>query len=154
VDQGHGVLVIRPVGGVGVHHHVRIPRGEKPVEHLGCQAVALDEVAVQIEVAAIRPETKILRPDLVDTRRGLAVQTTIHVVDRDEQEHRVAQCGQPFGLGAEVPHQGHTGVYAFGLTGMDAVVVEENRALRLVDQFALKHTVCADQTGMHGDTGI
>ena len=58
VDQGHGVAVICTVGRVGVNHHIRAPFGEKTVEHLRGQRVAFDEIAVQVQIAPIRPKTE------------------------------------------------------------------------------------------------
>jgi hypothetical protein len=103
-----------------------LPRGEEAVEHLRGEAVALDEVAVQVQVPAVAAKAERLGAELVHARGALPVHAAVDVVDRNEQEHRVAQRRQPVGLRAEVAHQRHAGVDALGLAGVDAVVVEEH----------------------------
>ena len=148
VDQRHGVLVVGSVGGVGVDHHVRVPIGKETVEDLRRQAVAFHEIAVQVEVAAIGPEPEGLGPELVHARAGVAVQATIDVVHRDEQEHGGAQRREALRLGAEIAHQRHAAVDALGLTGVDAVVVEEHTTPVGLESLTVEHAVRRDEAGV------
>ena len=133
---------------MGVDHHVRVPIGKETVEDLRRQAVAFHEIAVQVEVAAIGPEPEGLGPELVHARAGVAVQATIDVVHRDEQEHGGAQRREALRLGAEIAHQRHAAVDALGLTGVDAVVVEEHTTPVGLESLTVEHAVRRDEAGM------
>jgi hypothetical protein len=148
VDQRHGVAVVGSIGGVGVDHHVRVPGREEAVERLCRQAVALDEVAVQVEVAAIAAKAEGLGSDLVDPRAGVAVQAAVDVVDRNEQVDGGTQARQPLRLRAEIAHQCHAAVDAFGFARVDAVVVEEHAAPGGLDLYTVENTIGADHACM------
>ncbi len=154
VDQRHRVAVVGAVGRVGVDHHVRVPGREQFVEHARRERVALDEVAVQVEVAAVAAKAELLRPVLVHARRVGAVEGAVDVVQRDEQEHGRAQRMQTFRLEAKIAHQRHAAVDAFRLARVDAVVVEEDRAPGGLDRGAVEHAVAADHTGVDRHAGI
>ena len=154
VDQGHRVRVVGAVRRMCVDHHVRVPAGQQAVEHLRVQAVALDEIAVQVQVAAIAAETELLRAILVHARGVGAVQAAIDVVDRNEQQHGAAQRRQACRIRAEVAHDGHAGVDAFRFARVDAVVVEENGAPCALDLLAVEHAVRADDASVDGHARV
>jgi hypothetical protein len=139
---------------VGIDHHIRVPCRNQLVEELRVQRVALDEIAVQVQVAAVATEAELLRAFLVRTRGVGAVQATVHVIDRDEQQHRLAQLCQALRLEAQVAHHGHAGVDAFRLAGVDAVIVEEDRAAFALDLFAVEHAVGADDANVDRDARV
>nr|GEU28146.1 hypothetical protein [Tanacetum cinerariifolium] len=154
VDQRHRVRVVGAVGRVGVHHHVRVPARHQLVEQLGVQGVALDEVAIEVQVAAVAAEAELLGTVLVHARRVGTVERAVDVIQRHEQQHGRAQRGQPGRIEAQVAHHGHAGVHAFRLARVDAVVVEEHGAALRLDQVTVEHAVRADHARMHGDAAI
>jgi hypothetical protein len=55
---------------------------------------------------------------------------------------------------AQVAHQGHAGVDAFGLTRVNAVVVEEHRTAGGLDLLRVKHAVFRKHAHVDGHTGV
>jgi hypothetical protein len=139
---------------VRVDHHVRVPRGKQFIEGLRSQRVALGKVAVQVEVAAVAAKAELLGAILVHARRIGAVDAAVDVVQGDEQEHGVFQTSEALRLVAKVAHQRHAGIDAFRFARVDAVIVEEDRALRCLDGGQVELAVGADHAGVDRQAGV
>jgi hypothetical protein len=60
--QRHGVLVICAVRRMRINHHIRAPGTEETVKGLRIQAVAFDEITVQIKMQAVTAKAEHFKP--------------------------------------------------------------------------------------------
>ena len=135
-DEGHGVRVVRPVGRVGVHEHIRIHGAKQGHKGLGVSAVHFDEITVQVKVGGISTEPVALRPILVGPRAAIAPGRPTDIVLRNEDPARSGQRVAVI-LGQVQPrlNQRQTRIHPTRLTGMNGVVHQHPHLLSaLMDQ--------------------
>jgi hypothetical protein len=153
-DQRDGILIISPVRGVRVDQQIWIPEREELGECASAQAVGLDEVSVQIEMARIATKAEPLGTALVDSARPLAIGRPIYVVEGDVDEDQIAECPKLLSVNAEIAHQRHAGINALWLPGMDAVVVENHGATRCSNAVRVEVTIGTHDARMDGKSAI
>src|SRR6185503_15317759 len=133
----HHILVIGAVAGVVVQENFRPPGIQYLLKSKGVAAVALDKIAVQVQVARIPPETVGTGAILVDTALS-PVKAAIDIINRDDADHHVLR--QRIFL-EQVAGEHHAGIYTLRLTWMNAIIDQQYPFALLFNQRRAKNLI-------------
>ncbi len=119
-NVGHGVLVIGAVRHMGIEKNIRFQRVVDCCKGEHVPGIHFNEIAVQVEVLRISPETVFFRSVLVGAATSRAVHHSTDIVGRNNGDHRHSRCMLSFGDPFLDPEQ--AGVHSVWFAGMNGVV--------------------------------
>ncbi len=118
--MGQCVLIIGTIAHMVIDEDIRLNFMEYFSKCPGIFGVIFNEIPVQIIIPGIASETVIFWSILIGSSRGISVQTSSNVINRNR--HQNCELWHfNFTLG-NIPKKHHGCIDPIGLTGMDAVI--------------------------------
>ena len=143
------VFELRPVGGMQVHLHQRVPGVDQPQHRLHLRRIGLGVVAIEVEVLRGGAPARLARAALVGPVPRFEALVAVDVEHRHEQPHQPLQAVGRDGAVQHLAQQQEPGVLAVGLAGVDAALDQHHRVAALARPRGIQRTGAGDGERLH-----
>jgi hypothetical protein len=125
--EGDVVLIVGAVRDMEVDVEIRLPCLQRTQHRAHLLGIRFHVIAVEVEIACVRPPAALLRTALIQTRPAIEALVPVDVEDRDEEQvHAVEQLALRATHG-EIAEEHQARVLAVDLARMNATLREDDR---------------------------